>query len=88
MFRLPNDPTERLLCFPRARGDVPCCAHNGCRITTFSPRTRGCSAIKEGREFDGVVFPAHVGMFLAPDLVFYAHLRFPRARGDVPRIQL
>ena len=43
MFRLPNGPTERLLYFPRVRGDVP--EINVARgiMVPFSPRARECS---------------------------------------------
>ena len=32
-----------LMCFPRARGDVPCVGHPTYTPPKFSPRTRGCS---------------------------------------------
>ena len=70
--------------FPRARGDVPYTKRCKQESNLFSPRTRGCSGIKNRSRFFGNVFPAHAGMFLPWKPWILITKRFPRARGDVP----
>ena len=49
--------------FPRARGDVPKSKRLQIWCSMFSPRTRGCSEDLQQAMAEGVVFPAHAGMF-------------------------
>ena len=70
--------------FPRARGDVPHQAGYQPAPSTFSPRTRGCSAPLCNSVGQQHVFPAHAGMFHVVAIPRVRVPRFPRARGDVP----
>ena len=72
--------------FPRARGDVPQTSENVDTRVEFSPRTRGCSDRMGYRITYQPVFPAHAGMFRAPERIHALAVRFPRARGDVPTV--
>ena len=83
---LSRHPIERR--FPRIRGDVPSEETPECLASAFSPHTRGCSGSSKliGRGYQ--VFPAYAGMFpMYTDQQLFA-LRFPRIRGDVPRLAL
>ena len=70
--------------FPRARGDGP--RINNSRLTTqpLSPRAWGWSVRHRGCTFEGVVFPAPVGMVRVIREIPCGRFRFPRARGDGP----
>ena len=52
-----------LICFPRARGDVPMQVNTTISLSAFSPRTRGCSEAPGCPGAGILVFPAHAGMF-------------------------
>ena len=52
----------------------------------FSPRARGCSLLSGFVSTTILVFPACAGMFLAFDTSALVSIRFPRVRGDVPRL--
>ena len=52
-----------LVGFPRARGDVPNRSRKDSTCTSFSPRTRRCSAGETHRKITSAVFPAHAGIF-------------------------
>ena len=85
MFR--GTPARVTVCrgFPRARGDVPGKCPVEDKGSTFSPRTRGCSAIFSTPPGWSLVFPAHAGMFLSIKRFPLSTFCFPRARGDVPQ---
>ena len=53
-----------IMCFPRARGDVPDPTERLLSKMPFSPRTRGCSVKFRYQTCFFAVFPAHAGMFL------------------------
>ena len=74
--------------FPRARGDVPAGAEVAAAPDPFSPRTRGCSPNQAPPLADHQVFPAHAGMFPHPTQPMSTQTRFPRARGDVPPLNI
>ena len=71
--------------FPRVRGDVPVPSNLPVRVAAFSPRARGCSAMRPPRSFACLVFPACAGMFPAFRPVRALVASFPRVRGDVPQ---
>ena len=71
-------------CFPRIRGDVPFKGMHFGNKEAFSPHTRGCSLCKNCCKKSAMVFPAYAGMFREDLSNEYAHLSFPRIRGDVP----
>ena len=76
----------RSLGFPRVRGDVPFYGLHETKKGTFSPRARGCSAqLFQGDPGTGV-FPACAGMFRILRPCYRPWRRFPRVRGDVPRV--
>ena len=54
----------RLICFPRASGDVPGMVPFDYQGKTFSPRERGCSVEEKSMMVILRVFPARAGMFL------------------------
>ena len=85
MFRLLNLGGISIMCFPRARGDVPQYVTSSRLRKRFSPRTRGCSAYEVFHCKSNCVFPAHAGMFPKTHHWFWLPARFPRARGDVPK---
>ena len=86
MFLPPSEMKNKVLSFPRARGDVPVSESVSTNNSLFSPRTRGCShsGVHVPDEVD--VFPAHAGMFRRKQDTGSPPLCFPRARGDVPML--
>ena len=82
VYRLPRSEMG----FPRVRGDVPCFRYLRPGEYPFSPRARGCSQAFKLRSRWRLVFPACAGMFLAFDTSALVSIRFPRVRGDVPRL--
>ena len=84
MFRVNRVRTRSGVGFPRARGDVPPIVYSSRMPLAFSPRTRGCSAVKPLLRSNFAVFPAHAGMFPRVTRLTSVVVRFPRARGDVP----
>ena len=74
--------------FPRVRGDVPALLIPRPVVTAFSPRTRGCSHATSAATPIDRVFPACAGMFPSDTFADALPLRFPRARGDVPRFSV
>ena len=70
--------------FPRVRGDVPAILFTKILYVAFSPRTRGCSAVREALTAYDAVFPAYAGMFRRRVVFGRKHRGFPRVRGDVP----
>ena len=79
---------EQVSGFPRARGDVPKFFSPKAFQQQFSPRTRGCSPSATSSTHAATVFPAHAGMFLIRRSHRSRNRRFPRARGDVPFIDV
>ena len=77
-----------MVSFPRARGDVPINSTPLFWHGLFSPRTRGCSDIDRKGTSCLSVFPAHAGMFRSQGRPLLRKRRFPRARGDVPYLDL
>ena len=70
--------------FPRIRGDVPNRMGASSPAPSFSPHTRGCSALDKARLEANKVFPAYAGMFrIKPSRARWC-ICFPRIRGDVP----
>ena len=84
MFPCKSAASPALICFPRARGDVPKEGDGKGKPVPFSPRTRGCSAVAIQTQRCFAVFPAHAGMFRAFKPMMSLSSGFPRARGDVP----
>ena len=72
--------------FPRIRGDVPQVRALIGGNPTFSPHTRGCSALAAARGPLMQVFPAYAGMFRRKPNPKIPSWCFPRIRGDVPLI--
>ena len=70
--------------FPRVRGDVPLPGACPRSSRLFSPRARGCSAIRDLITAAQTVFPACAGMFPFLRTATRQHISFPRVRGDVP----
>ena len=73
--------------FPRARGDGPPILIGDCQHTTFPPRTRGWTRETIHRITTRAVSPAHAGMDPTHTRPLWRIRRFPRARGDGPRIR-
>ena len=72
--------------FPRIRGDVPNRMGASSPAPSFSPHTRGCSALDKARLEANKVFPAYAGMFrIKPSRARWC-ICFPRIRGDVPDV--
>ena len=86
MFLRPSATHRDTRRFPRARGDVPVETTRDGKKHLFSPRTRGCSAYSVCAMSSCRVFPAHAGMFRSRAAAQRTIRRFPRARGDVPRV--
>ena len=84
MFRLWPHPPDHRPCFPRIRGDVPETRIITIPKITFSPHTRGCSALSSPQLAVLLVFPAYAGMFLFANPSIMVAIGFPRIRGDVP----
>ena len=74
--------------FPRIRGDVP--TEDGKHVLSgeFSPHTRGCSSGHQAGNAPGCVFPAYAGMFPHKHSKNASTRRFPRIRGDVPKVKI
>ena len=70
--------------FPRVRGDVPPLIWKAAPRMRFSPRARGCSAVRPHGVHQRGVFPACAGMFLRRGSPRTPPTSFPRVRGDVP----
>ena len=84
MFLRASGIMQRVVRFPRVRGDVPshiCPEWLGKR---FSPRARGCSGAERFVLVWVRVFPACAGMFLTMTCCNAWIACFPRVRGDVP----
>ena len=88
MFRVWPSVSVDARSFPRARGDVPYQIEGGVKGNLFSPRTRGCSVWLSSCMHCMHVFPAHAGMFLTIAVAIFKIICFPRARGDVPHLEL
>ncbi len=71
-------------CPPRARGAVPTAVGADRRVARSSPRTRGCSQQAGVGVPQGVVLPAHAGLFPTRVVRDLHRQRPPRARGAVP----
>ena len=84
MFLPVHDREHRTASFPRIRGDVPAATDEHSQVVTFSPHTRGCSALRIDTNQDSRVFPAYAGMFRLLTLRACGGIGFPRIRGDVP----
>ena len=84
MFPGATAPVPRRRCFPRASGDVPKAKGVYRGRALFSPRERGCSALKGGLFSHCCVFPARAGMFRRFKMRSTNIISFPRASGDVP----
>ena len=85
MFLAMTPMFRPLVCFPRVCGDVPTFPLDAFLRTAFSPRMRGCSALKTIPEHPLSVFPAYAGMFLRGSSHQHPTSSFPRVCGDVPR---
>ncbi len=72
-------------CFPRTRGDGPMATAFTTHAPTFSPHTRGWTAIPVYVYGFAEVFPAHAGMDRYLSSTDLSLSRFPRTRGDGPR---
>ena len=88
MFRSSGDVSYIPICFPHARGDVPCYAGCTTDAVVFSPRTWGCSGIGRLNAEATIVFPTHVGMFRHNPWRRSGGGGFPHARGDVPLLAI
>ena len=76
------------MCFPRAGGDVPARPPQTSLRTGFSPCRRGCSAMQRAAGTLAGVFPVQAGMFRPAPGPRPGRPGFPRAGGDVPRLDL
>jgi len=73
--------------FPHARGGVPRYPQPVASISSFSPRTWGCTCATSLKNYGSSVFPTHVGVYrLNIANVLWAN-RFPHARGGVPSLE-
>ena len=84
MFREIVSAAQKLVGFPRIRGDVPGRTKSSPSGIAFSPHTRGCSYPWGQRTMPSGVFPAYAGMFRQEVALPTVRNRFPRIRGDVP----
>ena len=87
MFLPPATYLRPASSFPRVRGDVPRFFDETSKGAKFSPRARGCSSRKPPDPGEYAVFPACAGMFLWWRSRSRGSGRFPRVRGDVPRLR-
>ena len=76
------------LWFPRPRGDGPPHARPGPPLFAVSPPTRGWTVMPLTTDPRQSGFPAHAGMDHGVVFGDIGELRFPRPRGDGPRIPL
>ena len=83
----PSPRAPRRTRFPRARGDAPRGRRSRFAIRSVPPRTRGCA--QRGLLGAGAKpgSPAHAGMRPAKADTLSRSGRFPRARGDAPRLR-
>ncbi len=72
--------------FPRTRGDAPRPRRRRRRPEPLPPHTRGCTPRRMVRDRVVKASPAHAGMHPLEDARDIASARFPRTRGDAPRI--
>ena len=72
--------------FPRTRGDVPPSIVPPNRRSTLPPHTRGCTPRRRPASPRQCASPAHAGMYPPTSASVAASMRFPRTRGDVPRL--
>ena len=87
------DPPESRLrprkrSFPRTRGDGPLNLAGGRSQTPFPPHTRGWTVVAKVLGELLVVSPAHAGMDPWPCVRAWKRARFPRTRGDEPRVRV
>ena len=83
-IRIPGPTHPRFS--PRARGCSPFGVGGSTPPRSFSPRARGCSPDDASTIVVGSVFPACAGMFPETHDGEMGRRRFPRVRGDVPRV--
>ncbi len=69
---------------PRARGGVPSPSTSALSPKPSSPRTRGCSQHRPRRRAEGLLLPAHAGVFPLGIRSELWEKSPPRARGGVP----
>ena len=74
-----------MLSLPHARGGVSKATEALKRVQESSPRTWGCFLLSFFTFFLWMVFPTHVGVFLAESLSPIRIQRLPHARGGVSR---
>ena len=86
MFPTQNIIVIAMMSFPRVRGDVPRGVLLSAPKSLFSPRARGCSFARAYGNRRTTVFPACAGMFRSRATRVTWYSRFPRVRGDVPRM--
>ena len=77
---------RRASCFPRIRGDRPESRKHASRYLLFPPHTRGSTCKTASLRVAHRVSPAYAGIDRAPRPASRAPSRFPRIRGDRPRI--
>ncbi len=71
--------------FPHARGGVPVWMCLRCALISFSPRPWGCTVLFCHRGVRLGVFPTPVGVYRRSGRCRRRGVRFPHARGGVPR---
>ena len=72
--------------FPRTRGDVPGARFVAVTHPRLPPHTRGCTRHGVSARAFYSASPAHAGMYPMMVARTKNESRFPRTRGDVPRI--
>ena len=82
-FRLSGRAGRQGEGIPRIRGGVSVTVVDTVLIGKYSPHPRGCFLYTPARIAWLTVFPASAGVFLIPQLGFFAHRCIPRIRGGV-----
>ena len=72
--------------FPRPRGDGPQKRLKGLYDEAVSPPTQGWTQLIGGMHRSRLGFPAHAGMDRSTNSIVRSLWRFPRPRGDGPRL--